>query len=196
MKSYIADNLTEKEVYKLLSGAIIPRPIAWLTTQNADGLVNAAPFSFFTVVSSDPPIVAISMTAMKDSVRNLLATGEGVIQLVSSNNLENMNQTASTLPADESEVLKFGIPTIDSEMVSVPAIKDAQVRFEVKLYQHLPVGKKSQLMLLEIVNFVFADDLLDSENFHVDAERLNPVARLAGNNYAQLGHIFELKRPK
>ncbi|GAB2025159.1 flavin reductase family protein [Lactovum odontotermitis] len=196
MKSYKADNLTEKEVYKLLSGAIIPRPIAWLTTQNADGLVNAAPFSFFTVVSSEPPIVAISMTAMKDSVRNLLETGEGVIQLVSSNNIEQMNQTASTLPADESEVLKFGIPTVNSEVVSVPAVKDSLVRFEVKLYQHLPVGKHSHLMLLEIVNFAFADDLLDAENFHVNAEKLDPVARLAGNNYAQLGRIFEIKRPK
>ncbi|MDR2976805.1 MAG: flavin reductase family protein [Streptococcaceae bacterium] len=195
MKSYKVSELSEQDVYKLLSGTVVPRPIAWLTTQDMTGLVNAAPFSFFNVVSSDPAIVSISMTDMKDSARNLLATGEGVIHLVNPDNLHVMNQTAAALPADESEVQKFDLTMKPSEMVDVPGIENARVRLEVKLYQHIPVGR-SHLMLLKVVNFVFADEaVVNPENFHIDAKRLNPMARLAGNDFARLGDTIELRRP-
>lgn len=95
MKVFKPEDMSSTDAYKLISGLVIPRPIAWLTTQNSTGLVNAAPFSFFNVVSKDPVIVSIAMTEMKDSVRNLLETKEGVIHLVNMDNVEAMNQTSA-----------------------------------------------------------------------------------------------------
>ena len=109
MKAFKTKDMNSKEAYKLISGLVVPRPIAWLTTQNSQGVVNAAPFSFFNVVSKEPIIVSIAMTEMKDSVRNLLEREEGVIHLVNTENVEAMNQTSAPLAANESEVEKFGV---------------------------------------------------------------------------------------
>ncbi|WP_252899125.1 flavin reductase family protein [Lactococcus fujiensis] len=84
MKSFNVEELDERQIYKLMSGSIIPRPIAWVTTQNRSGLVNVAPFSFFNVVSSQPPLVSIAFTAKKDTFNNIMATKEAVIHLISS----------------------------------------------------------------------------------------------------------------
>ncbi len=195
MKSYKTKDISSKDAYKLISGLVVPRPIAWLTTQNSQGLVNAAPFSFFNVVSKDPIIVSIAMTEMKDSVRNLLDTKEGVIQLVNTKNVEEMNQTSAPLAADVSEVEKFDIDLIDSKEVKVPAIKNAKVHLEVVLHQHIPVGKTSHLMLLEVKNILMDDSVFDVDKFYVKAEKLDPVARLSGRAYTALGDTFELKRP-
>ena len=152
MKAFKPEDMSSIDAYKLISGLVIPRPIAWLTTQNSTGLVNAAPFSFFNVVSKDPVIVSIAMTEMKDSVRNLLETK--VIHLVNMDNVETMNQTSAPLTATESEIEKFGIKITASEEVKVPAIENAKARLEVVLHQHIPVGKTSQLMLLEVKIFL------------------------------------------
>nr|WP_251420949.1 MULTISPECIES: flavin reductase family protein [Lactococcus] len=114
MKTFKTKDMNSKEAYKLISGLVVPRPIAWLTTQNSQGLVNAAPFSFFNVVSKEPVIVSIAMTEMKDSVRNLLEREEGVIHLVNTDNVEAMNKTSAPLAANESEVEKFGINLTES----------------------------------------------------------------------------------
>ncbi|KAA7537777.1 flavin reductase family protein, partial [Salmonella enterica subsp. enterica serovar Anatum] len=159
---------------------VIPRPIAWLTTQNSTGLVNAAPFSFFNVVSKDPVIVSIAMTEMKDSVRNLLETKEGVIHLVNMDNVEAMNQTSAPLTATESEIEKFDIKITASEEVKVPAIENAKARLEVVLHQHIPVGKTSQLMLLEVKNILMDDSVIDEERLYIKAKELDPIARLSG----------------
>ena len=114
MKNFTTDELNRLNpylAYKLLSGSVIPRPIAWMTTQSPDGIVNAAPFSFFNVVSSQPPLVSISMLGQKDSVNNLLATKEAVIHFVSPVNVAAMNMTAASLPRQMSETDTFVLPT-------------------------------------------------------------------------------------
>lgn len=195
MKTYKSKDLNAKEIYKLLSGSVIPRPIAWLTTQNEAGLVNAAPFSFFSIASSTPPLLSVSFTADKDSLNNLLATKEAVVHLVSSDNVEQMNATAARLAANISEVEQLGLELLPSEMVSVPSLKNSKVRFETRLYKHVPLEHDGHLVLLEVVNFLFDDDVLDDEKFYIDAKALDPIARLAGNQYGKLGDLFELKRP-
>jgi flavin reductase (DIM6/NTAB) family NADH-FMN oxidoreductase RutF len=179
---------------------VIPRPIAWVTTQSPDGIVNAAPFSFFNVVSSQPPLVSISMLGQKDSVNNLLATKEAVIHFVSPDNVEAMNMTAASLPRQMSETDTFGIPTEPSRTVSVPSIIDAPIRFEAKLFKHIPIESNgyvvSNLMLLEITNFAFSGAVFDAEKFYVKPDAFQPIARLAGNTYAELGDLFELERPQ
>ncbi|MFK4943030.1 flavin reductase family protein [Lactococcus garvieae] len=195
MKAFKPEDMSSTDAYKLISGLVIPRPIAWLTTQNATGLVNAAPFSFFNVVSKEPVIVSIAMTEMKDSVRNLLETKEGVIHLVNMDNVESMNQTSAPLTATESEIEKFGIKMTESEEVKVPAIENAKARLEVVLHQHIPVGKTSQLMLLEVKNILMDDSVIDEEKLYIKAQELDPVARLSGRAYTELGHTFEIARP-
>lgn len=196
MRTFKTNEISTKDAYKLISGLVIPRPIAWLTTHNSKGLVNAAPFSFFNVVSKEPLIVSIAMTEMKDSVRNLLEMKEGVIHLVNTNNVEDMNQTSAPLGADESEIETFGIALTPSEEVKVPAIKNAKARMEVILSQHIPVGKTSQLMLLEVKNILIDDTVIDEEKLYINAEALDPVARLSGRSYTALGETFEITRPK
>jgi flavin reductase (DIM6/NTAB) family NADH-FMN oxidoreductase RutF len=203
MKSFTTEELNRTNpylAYKLLSGSVIPRPIAWLTTQAADGTVNAAPFSFFNVVSSQPPLVSISMLGEKDSVANLLETGEAVIHFVTPDNVETMNLTAASLPSQRSETETFGIATEPSRTVSVPSIKDTPIRFEAKLFKHIPIEVDgyivSHLMLLSITNFTFADEILDDKQFYVKPDAFQPIARLAGNTYAELGDLFDLERPQ
>lgn len=195
MKAFKPEDMSSIDAYKLISGLVIPRPIAWLTTQNSTGLINAAPFSFFNVVSKDPVIVSIAMTEMKDSVRNLLETKEGVIHLVNMDNVEAMNQTSAPLTATESEIEKFGIKITASEEVKVPAIKNAKARLEVVLHQHIPVGKTSQLMLLEVKNILMNDSVIDEEKLYIKAKELDPVARLSVRAYTRLGNTFEITRP-
>ena len=196
MKSYQTDELNPQLVYKLLSGSIVPRPIAWLTTQNEEGLVNVAPFSFFNVASSNPPLLSVAFTANKDSLNNLLATGEAVVHLVNADNVEQMNQTAARLSAEISEAEVFSLDLEASKTVKVPSLTASKVRFETRLYHHVPLQNEGHLVLLEVLNFSFADEVLDEENFHVDIDALQPIARLAGNDYAKLGERFSIARPE
>ncbi len=196
MKSYQANELDEKTVYKLLSGSIVPRPIAWVTSQNLEGLVNVAPFSFFNVASSNPPLLSISFTGNKDSLNNLLTTKEAVVHLVNEDNVELMNQTAAPLAEHISEAEEFSLELVPSQKVQVPSLKESNVRLETKLYHHLPLGEGGHLVLLEVVNFSFAEELLDEENFHVNLNKLKPVGRLAGDDYSTLGNRFSLLRPR
>ena len=196
MKSYQANELDEKTVYKLLSGSIVPRPIAWVTSQNLEGLVNVAPFSFFNVASSNPPLLSISFTGNKDSLNNLLTTKEAVVHLVNEDNVELMNQTAAPLAEHISEAEEFSLELVPSQKVQVPSLKESNVRLETKLYHHLPLGGSGHLVLLEVVNFSFAEELLDEENFHVNLNKLKPVGRLAGDDYSTLGNRFSLLRPR
>lgn len=208
MKEIDPRQVTERERYKLLSGALIPRPIAWTLTQNEEtGSLNLAPFSFFTVLASEQPLVSLSVMrrrqdgAMKDTARNLVTAGEGVIHIVDRAHLEAMNQTAATLQPDESEVDANGLQTVASSKVKTPRLAEAAVAFEVKVKSHLPLeADDSQVMtdlfILEVVNFVFRDDLVDVANYHVDARKLDPISRLAGSNYGKLGEIISIERPK
>lgn len=127
MLFYSAKELTTKQHYKFLTGSIIPRPIAWITTINQEtNIVNAAPFSYFNVVAKDLPLVSLSINRnnqkIKDTARNLLQQKEGVIHLVNDKVLAEMNQTSASLPADESELAKTSLTLVDSQEVTVPAI--------------------------------------------------------------------------
>lgn len=159
-----------------------------MTSQNSDGLVNVAPFSFFNVASANPPLLSISFTGNKDSLNNLLTTKEAVVHLVNEDNVELMNQTAAPLAKHISEAKEFSLELVPSQKVQVPSLKESKVRLETKLYHHLPLGENGHLVLLEVVNFSFADELLDEENFHVNLTKLKPVGRLAGDDDSTLGN--------
>lgn len=194
-------DLTQRENYKLLIGSIIPRPVAVVSTQSGDGIVNIAPFSFFNIVSSEPVILSLAIQRkegeLKDTARNLLATKEAVVHILDQTNVQEANKTAALLPADQSELTVSGFTTTTSKMIAVPGLKEASVRLETILHQHVPIKKDQQttadLLLLEVVGYQIAEDVY--QDGKIDPRALQAVSRLAGNSYATIGEIFDIKRP-
>ncbi|MGM0141880.1 hypothetical protein IGI96_001695 [Enterococcus sp. DIV0421] len=194
-------DLTQRENYKLLIGSIIPRPVAVVNTQSADGIVNIAPFSFFNIVSSEPVILSLAIQRkegeLKDTARNLLATKEAVVHILDQTNVQEANKTAALLPADQSELTVSGFTTTTSKTIAVPGLKEASVRLETILHQHVPIKKDQQttadLLLLEVVGYQIAEHVY--QDGKIDPHALQAVSRLAGNSYATIGEIFDIKRP-
>ncbi|MDN7228431.1 flavin reductase family protein [Planococcus liqunii] len=196
MLSIDPNQQTERENYKLLVGTVIPRPIAFVTSMSADGLVNAAPFSYFNIVSSDPPLLSISVQSragvLKDTARNAIEAREFVIHVVDESNVAEVNKTAASLSPEESEIDLTGLTLIPSEVVKVPSVEQAKVRFECQLEQAVELGG-TRLLIGKVVRFHIDESIY--ENGRINPEALKPVSRLAGTNYAKLGEIFSMKRP-
>ncbi|TJY42867.1 flavin reductase family protein [Cohnella pontilimi] len=195
-------SLSERDNYKFMIGSIIPRPIAWVTTQTESGTVNAAPFSFFNIVTSNPPMLSVSVQrkngAKKDTARNAELKGEFVVHIVDQANVAQMNQTAANLGPEESEIEFARLHITSSQVVKVPGIAEAKIRMECLLESSIPLGgtigePACDLLIGRIVMF-HIDDELYSEG-RIDARKLQPVSRLAGTNYGTLGEIFSLDRP-
>ena len=197
MLSIDPNGQTERENYKLLVGSVIPRPIAFVTSMSKGGIVNAAPFSYFNIVASDPPLLSVSVQSragvLKDTARNAIETNEFVIHVVDETNVEEVNKTAASLSPEESEIDLTGLTLIDSEVVKVPAVKEAKVRFECRLEQAVELGG-TRLLIGRVVRFHIDESIY--ENGRINPEALKPVSRLAGINYAKLGDVFPLKRPE
>lgn len=196
---------TDRENYKLLIGSIVPRPIALVTSLSKDGVLNAAPFSYFSVVASDPPMLSVSVQrkqgVMKDTARNAMDSGAFVVHIVDESNVHAANQTAASLPPDQSEVEAARLTPIASEAIAVPGIKEARIRMECVLEQSVPLGGNDNapacdLLIGRVVRFHFADDVYDPDRGYVLADKLKPVSRMAGNDYATLGKQFSLERPE
>ncbi|KKB38306.1 flavin reductase family protein [Bacillus thermotolerans] len=191
-----------RENYKLLIGSIVPRPIAFVTTQTKEGVINGAPFSYFSIVSADPPMLSVAVQRtkgiQKDTARNAIAQKEFVVHIVDEENVKQVNETAAMLPPDKSEVEASGLQSVDSTVVSVPGVKEAKIRMECVLEHVLELGggehPSTDLLIGKIVQFHINEDVY--ENGKICADRLKAVSRLAGNDYAKIGDIFTLERPK
>ncbi len=194
---------TERENYKLLTGSIIPRPVAFVTTLSEEGTINGAPFSYFNIVTADPPMISISVQRKnghpKDTTRNVVHQKEFVVHITDEMNVDKINQTAESLPPSESEIEKAGLTVVPSEIIQVPGVKDAKFRMECVLEVAYPLGGTENapacdLIIGRVVRFHVADSLID--HGRIDANELKPVSRLAGNNYSKLGQLFSLERPE
>lgn len=196
-------SLTDRDNYKLLIGSVIPRPIAFVTTLSPGGVVNAAPFSYFNIVSSNPPLLSIAVQrkngAQKDTARNAIATGQLVVHISDETYVAQLNETAASLPPEESEVALAGLTPVASAKVAVPGVAEARIRMECVLEQAIPLGgaegglPSTDLLIARVVQYHFDSSVYN--NGYIDAEALKPVSRLAGNWYARLGEQFELERP-
>ena len=195
--------MTPLDCYKFLIGAVIPRPIAFVTTLSETSVLNAAPFSFFNVVTSDPPMISVSVQRQggkpKDTARNARHRKAFVVHIVSEPYTEQVNQTAATLPPDQSEVELAGLTPVPSDVIEVPGVREALVRMECVLEQALPLGGAPEapacdLLIGRVVRFHIDESLYDRGR--IDPHQLAPVARLAGNDYSLLGRVFTLERPK
>lgn len=193
--------LTERDTYKFLIGSIVPRPIAFVTTRNGD-VVNAAPFSYFNIIASNPPLVSVSIQrkdgVMKDTARNAVATEELVIHIVDETNVALVNETAANLGPEESELDRTTFTLEPSDVIETPGVKEAKIRMECKLHHHVPIehdGKvTADVLIARVVRFHVDPELYQAGR--VNAAQLAPVSRLAGDFYAKLGEQFEIERPK
>ncbi|SEM73305.1 NADH-FMN oxidoreductase RutF, flavin reductase (DIM6/NTAB) family [Paenisporosarcina quisquiliarum] len=192
---------SERDNYKLLIGSIIPRPIAFVTTQSEDEIVNGAPFSYFNIVSSNPPMVSLAIQRpggrVKDTARNIYGNQQFVVHIVDDENVAKINETAASLPAAESEIELANLTLVPSEYISVPGVKEAKVRMECRLIQAIPLGEEepgSDLFIGEVVRFHVDEAIY--ENGRIDPKGLNAISRLAGSSYATIGNIFSIERPK
>lgn len=202
MLSFDPTTNTERENYKLLIGSIVPRPIAFVTSITKDGTINAAPFSYFNVVSSHPPMISISVQrkngVSKDTARNIIQSQEFVVHIVDEQNVEAVNTTAASLPPEESEIKHANLSLVDSESVSVPGVKEAKVRFECTLEQAITLDNKGEigtdLLIGKIVHYHIDQQIY--EDGKINHHDLGAVSRLAGSDYATIGDVFSIERPK
>lgn len=182
--------------YRLVSSAVVPRPIAWVSSRDPDGADNIAPYSFFNVVSSRPPILMFSPTGtgedLKDSARNAIASGGFVVNVVTDAHASAMNETSATLPAHADEFGHAGIEKAEAERVDAPRVADAAVAMECELHDTIEVGS-STMVLGEVVFAHVDDDVLTDGK--VDVTKLDAVGRLAGSHYARTHDRFSLERP-
>jgi flavin reductase (DIM6/NTAB) family NADH-FMN oxidoreductase RutF len=192
-------DLEPRHRYKLLCGLVVPRPIALVTTLAPDGVVNAAPFSFFNVFSESPALIVLGLQhnvdgTPKDTTRHIHVTGEFVVNLVDEAIAEAMNLTAVDLPPGESEPVIAGLGLAASTLVKPPRLTTAPAAFECRREVGLAFGPQRELLIGEVLGVHVREGIVDPETFNVDFAALRPVGRLCGNMYARQRDMFELKR--
>lgn len=188
-------------------GAIVPRPIAFVSTVDEAGVRNLAPFSFFTACSSNPPVVCFSpivrtaprpqLQPLKDTLRNVQATGEFVINIVSEEFAEQMNACSAEVAPDVDEFEVSGLTAIPSDLVRPPRVAESHVQMECRLRQVVTVSEKpggGHLVLGEVVRFHVDEAVLDGDK--IDPDRLKAIGRMGGTTYVRTSDRFDLIRPK
>jgi flavin reductase (DIM6/NTAB) family NADH-FMN oxidoreductase RutF len=187
---------THGDNYKVLTNLVVPRPIAWVTSLGSTGVVNLAPFSFFNAVGSDPLYVVIGIGKNaggepKDTARNIHATGDFVVNLVTEELLDAMNLSAADFPPDQSEVTAAGLHTAPSVHVKSPRLTESKASLECRLFQSQPLGS-STLIIGQVVMFHVADELV-GPRMHING--LAPIGRLGSPSaYCRTTDRFELPR--
>lgn len=190
------------DIYKLLIGSVVPRPIAFITTKSKNGIVNAAPFSFFNGAGSNPPSLMVSISKQpdgseKDTLNNILSTKEFVVNIVSEWIAEPMHQTSAMYASGVSELEEVGLHTIDSVKIKAPRIKESAAHFECRLFNHMQVGSGpgsttiviGEILMVHIANEAYSEG-------RILLEKLAPIARLGGPSYSYIDRIFNLNRPE
>ncbi|MGL4637159.1 MAG: flavin reductase family protein [Beijerinckiaceae bacterium] len=185
--------------YKLLSGIIVPRPIAFVTSVNADGVVNAAPYSFFNVFSDDPPLIVLGLQhkpdlTRKDTTTNINERGAFVVNMVDEALAQAMNDSAADFPPGTSEAEALGLELAPSLTVPVPRLAAAPFALECRKTVSLAFGPGRDLLIGEVTGLHARAGLLDPDNFRVDFAAYQPIGRLFGDLYTRQNDIFAMKR--
>ena len=191
-----------RDVYRLMTGVIVPRPIAFVSTMNAAGVRNLAPFSFFTGVSANPPVICFAPmirgrdASTKDTLRNIEATGEFVVNVVTEEIALPMNATSADVPPEVDEFVHAHLTPIPSDRVRPPRVKESPVNMECRLLQIVPVSVKplgASLVIGQIIRFHVADELM--HNYQIDQDRLRAIGRMSGPAYTRTRDRFNMERP-
>lgn len=203
------DTLDPTQAYHLMTQSIVPRPIAWVLTENessaATSPYNLAPFSYFNAVASDPPMLMFSIGLKndgekKDTLLNIERTEKMVIHIASSEHIEPLNQSAASLPYGKSELTQSTLSTTHFDGFELPRLSNAKIALGCTLNHFHVIGNSAQTLVfanLEVAHY--ADDILQQDQSNgritIDAESLDPLVRMGGINYALLGKYISLKRP-
>ena len=196
--------LSESQVYFTMTQTVIPRPIAWVLSENKSGSFNLAPFSYFNAVCSDPPLVMISVGrkpdgSFKDTLVNIEQRRDFVIHIVSKSLLGPMNQSSATLPAEESELDLIGLQTAPMPGCRLPRLIDARIAFACECYEIHKIGSIPQSLILGKMSGIYVNDEVvevDAKGrTRVNAELVDPLGRLGASEYVSFGEKIRLPRP-
>ena len=185
------EELSSRDFYRLLTAVVVPRPIAWVSSTSADGVDNLAPHSFFTVASVKPPIVQFTSVGEKDSLRNIRATGEFVVNLATAGLMAEVNATGTNFDPEVSEFDAAEVTREPSRMVKPPRVQESPVALECKVHQLLPMGDCT-LVFGEVVHAAVSSDVL--EGTHPRVDQLDPLSRLGLDEWGTMGEVREIKR--
>lgn len=190
------------DAYKILGSSVTPRPIAWVTSQSASGVRNAAPYSFFNVMGHAPPTIALGLLASadgcyKDTAANILSTGEFVVNLVTEADAPAMNVTCIDAPPEVDELVLADIATLPSETVTPPRIASAPVSFECRMLHGIETGPRQTVVIGHVLVAHVADaHIIDHDRLHIDTPSMRLVARMHGAGwYSRSTDLFQLERP-
>jgi flavin reductase (DIM6/NTAB) family NADH-FMN oxidoreductase RutF len=192
-----------KSAYKLLIGSVVPRPIGWISSIDQDGRLNLAPFSFFNAVCGNPPHVLFSPMIRstdwetKDTLRNVRATGEFVVNIVTEDLVEAMNMSSAELPAGIDEFSVANLISAPSVVVQVPRVALSPIHFECKVTHIIDIGDQpgSGSVVIGRVVHIHVDESVLLDGDKIDLEKLRPIGRLAGSSYCRVVDIFQMDRP-
>lgn len=195
------DDCAPVEVYKLLIGSITPRPIAFVSSIGTNGVRNLAPFSFFTAISANPPVIGFSPMVnrqqnVRDTRANIEAAGDFVVNIVSESFVEKMNETAVDVAPDVDEFELAGFTPVPSAVVRAPRVGEARISMECRLVQIVDISREvlgGAFVIGRVVHFHVDDELFD--DFRIDADALATVGRMGGNAYVRTRDRFDLPRP-
>ncbi len=199
---FSSETIASSLAYKLLVSTILPRPIAFVTSISADGVLNAAPFSFFNAMGSQPPVVALGFEpnsdgSAKDTPTNILATGEFVVNIVDEPLAAQMNMCAVSLAPDINELEIAGLETVPSLAVAPPRIAASPVSFECKLHDQTALSGGGVIIIGQVLHFHVRDNIISShEPLRIDIDAIAPISRLSGPHYGRITDQFTLQRPK
>jgi flavin reductase (DIM6/NTAB) family NADH-FMN oxidoreductase RutF len=177
--------------YRVLNSVVVPRPIAWVCSRSAEGVINLAPHSFYTVACVDPPVVQFTSVGRKDSLRNVEATGEFTVGLTPEALFEQVNATGTNFPAGESEPEHVGVRLEPSERVGVPRVAESPVSVECTLHSTVRLGDSTVVFGRVQAISAWASAVRDGRP---RIEELQPLARLGGNEWATIGEVKEIRR--
>ncbi len=180
----------------LLNSIVVPRPIAFVTSKGTDGTINAAPFSYFNIICSNPAMISLAIERrnglQKDTARNITLTGEFVVNICSVNLAQSINIAKGDFPPHISEIELTNLSLLPSRKIAVPRIANTYVQLECVLKDVVVIAKgQGELILAEVVQFHLHKDILDNQG-RVDIAKLNPLARLSGLTYARVSDFFDV----
>jgi len=198
------DSVTPSQAYFLMGQTLVPRPIAWVLSENANHSYNLAPFSYFSTICSDPPILMLSVGkradgSPKDTSTNIRERDHFVVHIAHGGQLDPLNASAASLPSGQSEVHELGLTTTTFGQFPLPRLADARVAYACERYRIDHIGNQDQTLIFGQIRAMYLDDHIiekhDNGRLKVNHDKLDPLARLGANEYLSAGHVVKMDRP-
>ncbi|MDV2079367.1 flavin reductase family protein [Marinobacter xestospongiae] len=199
------EGMPSRQIYHAITQTLIPRPVAWVLSENPDGDYNLAPFSFFTAITSNPPLLMLSVGRkpegeFKDTRTNIEARKQFTVHIAHRELAPAMTETSRGLPHGESELDRIGLELVDFDGFAVPRLADCRIAMACELYDIQEIGAAPQTLVFGRIRQLYVDDaaakLAEDGRFTVDAATVDPIGRLGGSEYVTFGEVLTIPRPE